>query len=95
MFELRRQRVANLTSCSEITSESETVAKNCTEFQCGSNLQGTSSEALIQSDKIKIEDDENAIKLIKMQVQNNTKQDNAIVVVNLNLISKYMKPKIG
>ena len=28
-----------------------------------------------------------------MQVQNDTKQDNAIVVVNFNLISKYMKPK--
>ena len=95
MFELRRQRVANLTSCSEITSESETVAKNCIELQWGSKLQGTSSEAFVQSDKIKIEDDENAIKLIKMQVQTYTKQDNAIVVVNLNLISKYMKPKIG
>ena len=51
--------------------------------------------ARVQSDEIKIEDDENAIKLIKMQVQNDTKQDNAIVVVNFNLISKYMKPKIG
>ena len=27
-------------------SESETVAKNCIEFQWGSKLQGTSSEAL-------------------------------------------------
>ena len=35
------------------------------------------------------------MKLIKMQVQNDTKQDNAIVVVNFNLISEYMKPKIG
>ena len=51
--------------------------------------------ARVQSDEIKIEDDENAIKLIKMQVQNDTKQDNAIVVVNFNLISTYMKPKIG
>ena len=47
------------------------------------------------TNKIKIEDDENAIKLIKMQVKNDTKQDNAIVVVNFNLISEYMKPKIG
>ena len=30
-----------------------------------------------------------------MQVQNDTKQDNAIVVVNFNLISKYMKPKFA
>ena len=51
--------------------------------------------SVVQSDKIKIENDENAIKLIKMQVQNDIKQDNAIVVVNFNLISKYMKPKIG
>ena len=35
------------------------------------------------------------MKLIKMQVQNDTKQDNAIVVVNFNLISEYMKLKIG
>ena len=35
------------------------------------------------------------MKLIKMQVQNDTKQDNAIVVVNFNLISEYMKPKNG
>ena len=46
MFELRRYRVANLTSCSEFMSESETVAKNRIEFQWGSKLQGTSSEAL-------------------------------------------------
>ena len=30
-----------------------------------------------------------------MQVQNDTKQDNAIVVVNFKLIFEYMKPKIG
>ena len=35
------------------------------------------------------------MKLIKMQVKNDTKHDNAIVVVNFNLISEYMKPKIG
>ena len=47
MFELCRYRVANLTSCSEFMSESETVAKNRIEFQWGSKLQGTSSEALV------------------------------------------------
>ena len=47
MFELCRYRVANLTSCSEFRSESETVAKNRIEFQWGSKLQGTSSEALL------------------------------------------------
>ena len=46
MFELCRCRVANFTSCSEFMSESETVAKNRIEFQWGSKLQGTSSEAL-------------------------------------------------
>ena len=48
MFELCRYRAANLTSCSEFMSESETVAKNRIEFQWGSKLQGTSSEALNQ-----------------------------------------------
>ena len=37
----------NLTSCSEFMSESDPLAKNCTEFQWGSKLPGTSSEALI------------------------------------------------
>ena len=46
MFELCRCWVANFTSCSEFMSESETVAKNRIEFQWGSKLQGTSSEAL-------------------------------------------------
>ena len=49
MFELCRYRVANFTSCSEIMSGSETVAKIHIEFQWGSKLQGTSSEALILS----------------------------------------------
>ena len=42
-------RVANLTSCSEVMSEGETVAKNRIEFQWGSKLQGTSSEALLST----------------------------------------------
>ena len=64
------------------------LSDNCTPVQ-------RRHRARVQSDKIKIEDDEDAIKLIKMQVQNDTKQDYAIVVVNFNLISEYMKPKIG
>ena len=47
MFELRRCRVTNFTSSIESESSWETVAKNRTEFQWGSKLQGTSSEALI------------------------------------------------
>ena len=52
MFELCRYRVANFTSCSEFMSESETVAKNRIEFQWGSKLQGTSSEALVRPDAV-------------------------------------------
>ena len=49
MFELCRYRVANLTCCSEFMSETETVVKNRIEFQWGSKMQGTSSEALVRS----------------------------------------------
>ena len=47
VFELYRYRVANLTSCSELMSESDPLAKNRIEFQWGSKQPGTSSEALI------------------------------------------------
>ena len=44
----------NLTSCSEFMSESDPVAKNPIEFQWGSKLQGTSSEAVVWTYKIQI-----------------------------------------
>ena len=50
MFKLWRSRVANLTSCSEFVSESDPVVKNRIEFQWGSKLPGTSSEALGTTD---------------------------------------------
>ena len=53
MFELCRCWVANFTSCSEFMSGSETVAKNRIEFQWGSKLQGTSSEALVHAWEMK------------------------------------------
>ena len=49
MFELRRYRVANFASSIEFESESDPVAKNRIEFQWGSTLPGTSSEALVQT----------------------------------------------
>ena len=51
-FELCWYRVANLTSYSEFMSESDPVAKNRIEFQWGSKLPGTSSEALTNFSQI-------------------------------------------
>ena len=47
MFELRRYSLANFTSSIEFESQSDPIAKNRIEFQWGSKLQGTSSEALV------------------------------------------------
>ena len=48
MFELRQDRVANFTSSIEFESQSDPITKNHIEFQWGSKLQGTGSEALIR-----------------------------------------------